>query len=572
MKTRFVTIAYMLLFPLTLLSQRTVIKNVNLIDVKTGKVVRGSTVVIAGERIEEVGPSSKIRSTTTDQVIDGTNKFLMPGLVDSHIHFFQSGGLYTRPDVVNFGAKMPYAKERQTGFENTTDYLKRYLRLGITTVIDVGGPFNNFLIRDSISKTIISPNVLVTGPLFSIVDRKELELNDPPIVKISSLKQADSLFQKMLLYKPDFIKIWYIANTDNPAEKSFPLVKHIAQQTHKNGLKLTIHATELNTAKLAVEAGADILVHSVDDEIIPDEFIKSLKEKKVTYIPTLQVASNYFKVFAGKLDHHEQDLYWANAIAYGSVSDLEAMDDMEMPEILRMFWKKGIPAWAVKLDSISSVNVKKLVQAGVQVATGTDAGNIGTFHASSYYQELEAMQKAGLSSVEIIKASTINAATGFDKGSLIGSIEKGKLADLILLSKNPLEDIQHLNAIELVFKSGSKLLPDSIVRETPEAIVQRQVNAYNARNIDAFLATYSDDVEIYDYNGKLLMKGHEQMRGSYSGFFTQTPNLYCEIVKRMVMGNKIIDQEKVRANKEFIYGVAVYEVSRGKIKKVTFIQ
>jgi len=88
----------------------------------------------------------------------------------------------------------------------------------------------------------------------------------------------------------------------------------------------------------------------------------------------------------------------------------------------------------------------------VNVATGTDAGNISTMHASSYLQELEAMQKAGLTNAEILKASTINAAIGFGKEQQWGSIEKGKLADLVLLDKNPLESLQHLNSIEIIFE------------------------------------------------------------------------------------------------------------------------
>ena len=218
--------------------QSLLIKNVNLIDVKSGKVIPATSVLVSGSTISDIGPSSKLKTLNQLQVIDGTGQYLMPGMIDAHIHFFQSGGLYTRPDGLDLQFKMPYAKEREFGFNNAADYLKRYVRLGITTVIDVGGPFQNFIIRDSIAKLFAAPNVLVTGPLFSMVDRKKLELNDPPIVKINTPEQADSLFQKMMPYKPDFIKIWYIANRNLPAEKSFPLVRHIAELAHRNNLKL----------------------------------------------------------------------------------------------------------------------------------------------------------------------------------------------------------------------------------------------------------------------------------------------------------------------------------------------
>jgi hypothetical protein len=466
---------------------------------------------------------------------------------------------------------VPYKEERERGFQNTTDYLRRYLRLGITTVIDVGGPFSNFTIRDSISKTIISPNILVTGPLFSIVESKELELNDPPIVKVASNDDVDQLFNKMLPVKPDFIKIWYISGKEYPAEKSFPLVKYIAELSSKNNLKLAVHATELKTARLAVEAGANILVHSVEDEIIPDDFVKILKNKKITYIPTLIVMGNYSKAFSGKLPHHPQDLAWANAFAYGSLTDPEAMDTSTLPPAIKWFREKGIPKMDLQYDSVMKVNLRKLVDAGVNVATGTDAGNIGTFHGSSYIQELEAMQDAGLSNAELLKASTINAASGFGISDKYGSLEKGKNADLLLLQKNPLESISNLNSLELVFKDGKIIKADTIVSESPEAIVQRQVNAYNARNIDQFISTYSEDIEIYDAKGKLLMKGHKQMRDGYEGFFKNATNLYCQIENRIVINNKVIDKEKVRAGKDTIHAVAVYEVDGGKIKKVIFL-
>ena len=564
------TLICSILFSVALFAQPTVITNVNLVDVKAGKIIPAQTIIIQGEKIEQVGNAAKIKSIAGAQIIDGSGKYLMPGMTDAHIHFFQSGGLYTRPDVIDLRKKVPFEKEKTFGVNNATDYLNRYLRLGVTSVIDVGGPMMNFTIRDSIGKSVVSPNILVTGPLFSMVERDQFG-DDRPILKITSVEEADALFKKMLPLKPDFIKIWYLAGPNLPAEKNFTLVKYIAQQTHANGLKLAVHSTELKTAQFAVEAGADILVHSIDDEVIPDDFAKKLKEKKITYIPTLTVGHGYYKVFAGKLDNHPQDLAWANAFVYGSVTDPEAMLEADMPQGLKMFRKNGIPAYEKTEDSICAINLVKLQKAGVNIASGTDAGNIGTFHASSYLQELEAMQKAGLSIADIIKASTINPAIGFGKEQQWGSIEKGKLADLVLLKKNPLEALQNLNAIELVFKNGIKLIPDSIVKETPEAIVQRQLNAYNARNIDAFMDTYSDDIELYDFPNKLTDKGKENMRKGYEGFFKSVTNLYCEIEKRIVICNKVIDNEKVRAGKKTIRAVAIYEVEKGKIKKVTFI-
>jgi hypothetical protein len=284
------------------------------------------------------------------------------------------------------------------------------------------------------------------------------------------------------------------------------------------------------------------------------------------------VFANYYKALSGNLPHHPQDLAWANPFAYGSLTDPESMDTANMPNNLKRLRNSSFPPSLNKVDSTAAINLAKLVKAGVNIATGTDAGNIGTLHASSFIQEQEAMQKAGLTNAEILKASTINAAIGFGKEQQWGSIEKGKIADMLLLGKNPLESLQQLNSIHSVFKNGKMMRIDTIVSESPEAVVQRQVNAYNARNIDAFLDTYADDIELYDFPAKLSSKGKDEMRKGYEKFFKEVTNLYCEIENRIVIGNKIIDKEKVRAGKETIHAVAVYEVEKGKIKKVTFIQ
>lgn len=565
MKTCLFTVLSLL--SLSLFGQETVIKNVNILNVKTGQILSNHSVVISNEKMVWIGADKDLKSRQDTKIIDGNGKYLMPGLIDAHIHFFQSGSIYTRPDGFDFTSLVPYKLEREKGFENAEDYLSRYLRLGITTVMDVGGPFNNFIIRDSISKTGTFPNVLVTGPLFSIVESKELELNDPPIVKIETTKDIDTLFEKMISKKPDFIKVWYIADKEHPAEVSFPLIQYLAKRCAKNNLKLAVHATELKTANLAVDAGANILVHSISDEIVSDELIKKLKEKNITYIPTMIVSGNYLKTISGKLSHHSQDLKWANADAYGSLSDIEGMDSSVIPPYVKRLRKIDISKYLS--DSIEKANLMKLNRAGVNIATGTDAGNIGTFHASSYIQELEAMEKAGLAIKDLIQSSTINAATGYGISDKIGSIEKGKYADLLLLAKNPLESLQNLNSIELVFKNGKPIAVDTIVQETPEAIVQRQVNAYNAKNLDAFLDTYSKDVEIY-FNDKLSFKGLEQMRKQYS-FLNKTTDLYCQIENRIVINNKVIDKEKVRFGKQIIKAVAIYEVKNGKINKVTFV-
>lgn len=106
----------------------------------------------------------------------------------------------------------------------------------------------------------------------------------------------------------------------------------------------------------------------------------------------------------------------------------------------------------------------------------------------------------------------------------------------------------------------------------PVEIVQKQLDAYNARDIDAFLATYTDDVELYNFPAEKRSQGQAEMRKGYAGYFESTPDLNCEIKNRMVIGNKVIDEEYITANGNNFSAVAVYEVENGKIAKVTFLR
>lgn len=560
------------LLPFYLFGQTSIIRDVHVLDVEKQRVLPNMSVKIVDGKIDQIDKYGKMTVSDQDTLIDGQGKYLIPGLMDAHIHFFQSGGLYTRPDALDMTHVFSYDEEIQFAKDNAVDYMKRYLRQGITTVMDVGGPLWNFEVRDVIAKDTLSPNVLVTGPLFSMVSRPQLDRGDPPIIQVTNKQDVLELFNKQLPYKPDFMKVWYVVTPDLPAEKSYPLVAYLGELCRENNLKLAVHSTQLETAKLAVKAGANILVHSVDDEVIPSDFIKELKKGQVTYIPTLTVTDGYIKTFTGQIDHHAQDLKWANPEAYNSLSDPNKVDRSMWPENLKRMYGIERPAALNQRDSVMRINLRALHQAGINVVTGTDAGNIGTMHASSFIPELYAMQEAEMSNWDLLVSSTINSAKGFAIDDRVGSIKEGKQADLVLLSANPLENIQNLNAIALVIKDGELLDPNKILQETPEQIVQRQVNAYNARDIDAFLDTYSTDVEVFNEQGEMTMKGQDRMREVYASMFERITNLYCEIENRIVINNKVIDKEKVRINDRYLNAVALYEVTDGKISKVTFIR
>ena len=106
----------------------------------------------------------------------------------------------------------------------------------------------------------------------------------------------------------------------------------------------------------------------------------------------------------------------------------------------------------------------------------------------------------------------------------------------------------------------------------PEVIVDKQLDAYNARNIDAFVNTYSQDVQLFNFPHTSTAQGHEQLRKNYADFFAQTPDLHCEIKNRIVIGNVVIDEEYITMNGTYFSAIAIYEVENGVIQRVTFLR
>ncbi|MCB0634462.1 MAG: amidohydrolase family protein, partial [Lewinella sp.] len=199
-----------------------VIQNINWIDVVNGQSNFG-TILIENDRIRSVNYNGPF--TTDMQIVNGQGKWLMPGMIDAHIHLFQSGGLYTRPDVLDLTEFRDYETERKWVEAAAPDFLKRYLRCGITTVIDVGGPMSNYEIRNQYGHSTAYPNLFLTGPLVSTYQPEAFQIDDPPIIKVDSKEEAVALVQQQLPYQPDFIKIWYIVLPGQSAEATYEIVQ-----------------------------------------------------------------------------------------------------------------------------------------------------------------------------------------------------------------------------------------------------------------------------------------------------------------------------------------------------------
>ncbi len=559
---------------------QTYVTNVTIVDVEKQKMISNQTVVITKGLISNIQSSKNIKIPENATVIDGTGKYLAPGLTDAHIHFSQNGGLYTRPDAIDLRKFTPYEEEITISKTKMEDKLRRYLKNGITTVFDVGSTLYFLEKSKAFKGKDFAPTIYMTGPLSTTYRPKVYENfpDDTPFALTQTIEDGIKSVQDQLPFKPDFIKIWYIVGADGlaieeSARKNLPIVKAIIDEAHKNNLKVAVHATQRITAQLAVENGADFLVHSVDDEILKPDFVQLMKKNKVVLCPTLIVHGGYVNTFGQNLNFSSYELKTAEPQQLGTLLDVKHLSDTKLVNAYKAQGNSKQMLTGLKVsDSISMVNLKMLSDAGVTIATGTDAGNIGTLHVSSYQAELKAMHASGMSNWQILVASTINGAKILDKEKEFGSVAVGKKANLILLDASPIDDLENLTKIDKVINNGTVFNPEHLLKDKPEDLAQRQLNAYNFRNIDAFLEPYADDVEVYSFPDQLQFKGKEAMRKGYAQMFENTPNLHCELVSRIVQGNTVIDQERVQMGNRVLEAIAIYHIENGKIKKVYFMQ
>jgi imidazolonepropionase-like amidohydrolase len=452
--------------------------NGTVIDPGSSKVVPNAVVLIEGDHISAAGDQATAISTKEARVIDCKGKFILPGYIDTHVHFFQSGDIFTRPDAIDLTSVRPYQEEHVWIERNLRDTFARYLRSGITSVVDVGGPMWNFRIRKLARLVEKAPRVAVAGPLISSVSRPQLELNgDPPIVKIDTPEQGRALVQKLARKHPDYVKIWYIVPPAQPppspgqsdierAAIFRPVVHAVIEESHRLKLRVAVHATELEAARAAVEEGADLLVHSVTDKLVDERFVALLKEKGTILTPTLVVFERYGRTFANKLELTPEEKAWGNPEVIASLDVTELPAD-KVPERLKAAMAKpeAVLAGIQKTYDIALKNLKTLQDAGITIATGTDAGNIGTIHGPAIFREFQLMKEAGLTPMQILQCTTANAAKTFGgaTGSKIGSLKAGSFADLVILKSNPLDDIKHASDIDGVMKNGVLYSGDALV-------------------------------------------------------------------------------------------------------------
>src|ERR671922_989771 len=221
-------------------------------------------------------------------------------------------------------------------------------------------------------------------------------------------------------------------------------------EARRAGLPLIVHATQLERAKEAIRAGATVLVHSVAPEAVDDEFLTLVKQRGTTVIPTLTVFEGYADVFAGRSPARRYPLECVDA-------QTRAKLERVLPETRRAAGLRSLvhSGRADTLYASTARNVRRMRDAGIAMPMGTDAGNPGTAHGPSVYREMEALQSAGMSAVDVFRAATLTAAQAMGLEREMGTIEAGKRADLVVFEADPTADIANARRVRMVVRNGA---------------------------------------------------------------------------------------------------------------------
>ena len=426
-----------------------------LVDGTGGAPVEGSAVVIRDGLVECAGPMATCVIPSDARLVDARGKWVIPGLIDAHVHYSQTGFADGRPDALDLRERFPYDS---TVAENRLDpwrYHRAYLCSGVTAVFDVGGFPWTWAVREDAAWTDEAPHVAAAGPLLSTADHWLNLPGERQFLHIPTDSAVRAGARYVALNGSDALKVWFLhgEGSEDAAgwERRVLLAGEMAREL---GLPLIVHATGLWQAKVAVRAGAALLVHSVYAEPVDDEFLALARQAGTIYTPTLVVHRGYGQLATRSFD----------AASYG-----DALACVDPDTRAKAFLTDSLPGGATadqaariaaadeRRTRIMRENLQRVRAAGIPIAMGTDAGNPLTLAGPSVYLEMEAMQAAGMSAGEVLGSATRVSAAAMGRLDDLGTLEPGKVGDLVVLGSDPTADIRNARDVELIVRAGTVL-------------------------------------------------------------------------------------------------------------------
>ncbi len=402
-----------------------VIRGARVVD-GTGAPARVATIVIRGSRIDAVAPGDSAPLPPQARVIDAAGQTILPGLFDLHTHLAASGVA---------GVVGDWGKN-----------LKAYLACGVTTVNDYStsgeaiAPMHRLLAN----AVLPAPRVYMAVRLSTPGGHgTEFGWGDFVTLTASTPEEAHARMKTALAYRPDVIKIftdgWRYGAAPNLTSMNLETLAAMVADAHAAGVRVFTHTVTLQGAKIAAQAGVDVLAHGVGDAAVDDELIGLLKSKGTYYVSTLSV-------YESKPAAPPRALDLLDAAARSIVAGRAAQLNAPQPNVARQ------RRWGFLME-----NVRRLHQAGIGIGVGTDAGETATYHGYSALHEMELLVEAGMTPIEAIEAATAVSARALGVEKERGTIAPGMIADLVIVDGRPDEHIGDIEKTRRVFLNGAEL-------------------------------------------------------------------------------------------------------------------
>ena len=402
-------------------SQKTFIHCGKLIDVKTLQVLTEMTIIVEKNKIVEVSKGYLFPSGS-DKLIDLKQKTVMPGLIDMHVHIESE----TSPTRYIDG----FTKNPADNAFSSVGFSEKTLMAGFTTVRDLGGSGVNISLRNAINKGLIKgPRVYTAGKSIATTGghadptngyRKDL-MGDPGPLEgvVNGADESRKAVRQRYKDGSDLIKITasggVLSNAKNGSNPQFTEdeIRAIVETAKDYGFKVAAHAHGAEAMKRAVRAGVSSIEHGT---LMDEETMELMKKYGTYYVPT---------IIAGK-----------------SVSDSAKIPGY-FPELV-------VPK-ALEIGPKIQATFAKAYKAGVKIAFGTDAG---VYTHGKNWMEMVYMNEVGMPVLEIIQSATLNAADLLGASELLGTIEKGKYADIIAVDENPVDNLKTMSKPIFIMKNG----------------------------------------------------------------------------------------------------------------------
>jgi len=392
-----------------------------LIDGTDADPLSNAVLVVTDGRVRAVGPRDAVTVPADADVVDVSGKYIMPGLINAHGHVGATVGL---------DANGEYSRA------NLLRQLSLYARYGITTVFSLGGDEDaGFRLRNAqFTQDLDRSRLYVAGTVVSG--------NDESTIRQRVNQNAD--------LGADFIKTRLDDNLGATQKLPKPLFDALVNQAHLRRLPVAVHLFYLEDAKYMLDAGADLIAHSIRDLPVDDEFITRVREREVCYIPTLTREVSTF-VYEDVPDFFSDPYFLKEA-------DSEVLAELQTPERMsRMASSRSAQLYKQGLE-VALGNVASLYAADVPIAMGTDTGPPARFQGYFEHLELQLMVEAGMSPLDALRSATGVAAQCMGMSD-IGTLEPGNWADFAILDSNPAADILNTRTIQQVYIAGNRV-PD----------------------------------------------------------------------------------------------------------------